>query len=59
MGIIAMADIGLEEAVAAVSALETNVGPGVLKLGYFRGVETLIPPDVRRLMVSTLDSVFA
>ena len=52
MGLLALAQIGRDDAVSAVSALESQVGTGNLKLTYFRGLETLIPPDVRRLMTS-------
>ena len=43
------ADVGREQAVEAVRSLESNVGVTNVKPNLFRGAESLITPDVKRI----------
>ena len=47
-GLLAVADAGRAEAVRAVSCLEASVGE--VKISFFKGWETMVPPDLRELI---------
>ena len=50
MGMATLGQVGGAEAVGAVAALEAQVGQGHLKLSIFRGMESMVPPDLLRTM---------
>ena len=47
-GLLAVADAGRAEAVRAVSCLEASVGE--VKISFFKGWESMVPPDLRELI---------
>ena len=49
-GLLALAEVGGQDAVEAVGALEAVAGKGNVRMGMFRGWEALIPEDAQRLL---------
>jgi hypothetical protein len=50
LGLLSVAEVAGEEGVRAVAAFERTVGAENLKLSFFRGFETLFPPDMEELI---------
>ena len=53
MGLLALLEVGGEEAVKAIAAMEVTAAKAgiTLKVSHFRGVEALITPDIRQLLL--------
>ena len=49
-----VSEVGREAAIESIRTMESRVGPTNLKPNSFRGVETLVEPDVKRLMSSCM-----
>ena len=52
LGLLSVAETCGEVGIKAVTAFERTVGPGNLKLSFFRGFETLYPPDMEEIIIT-------